>query len=91
LKTTPFLSCLGERLSVYLIHPEKGFPPGIISPMEGDLNCSAGHPGPGQEAKGCFRYRALHDGIPGLSTRISQRKIREQEASYTALLNYVPR
>jgi len=91
LTAAALLPCPGKRLAIAAVHPAKGVTPRIVSPVERRLDCSARHPSPIQQIKGASHDRTLHVSIPRLPAWISQWKVREHEAGYTALLNDVPR
>jgi hypothetical protein len=91
LTAAALLACSGQGLAIALVHPEKGVTPRIVSPPERRLDCSARHPGAIEQLKRYSHYRTLHVSIPRLSARISEWKIREHKAGYTALLNHVTR
>ncbi len=91
LTAAALLACSGQRLAIALVHPEKVVTPRIVSPLERRLDRSARHPGAIQQIERYSHYRPLHVGVPRLSARISEWKIREHKAGYTALLNHVTR
>jgi hypothetical protein len=91
LTAAAFLACPGKCLAIAVIYPIKGVAPRIVTPAERSLDRSSGHPSPIQQIKGTSHDRTLHVSLPRLSAWISQWKVSENKAGYTALLNDVPR
>jgi hypothetical protein len=91
LKSAAFLACPGKHLSIAVVYPEKNITPRIVFPLEWCLYGGAWNPGPNQKFKRRSHDRTLHFSVPRLTARISERKVGEHKAGYTALLYNVPR
>jgi len=91
LMTAAFFSLLRKFFAIAVVDPHEGITPLVALPAKGRLDRGSRHPCPLQQIQGRSYDRALHLNVPGLSARISQWKVSEDETSNAAFLDDIPR